>query len=280
MVEIGKYNELNIVKEVPFGVYLEAEGFGEILLPGKYVPKDAKKGDLIKVFIYLDSEDRIIATTLEPTAIVGEYAWLKVVSNSKFGAFAAWGLEKDLFIPFREQRQEPVTGRSYLTYIYLDEHSGRIVGSHKYYKFLQPDLVELKEGDEVDVLVFERTPIGFKAIVANQMTGILYKNEVFDTKIQPGSRTKAFIKKMREDQKIDLTLHKPGYASVISFTDKILAKLNQNNGFLSITDKSSPELIYEFFGVSKKVFKKAIGSLYKERKILIQKDGIELVQKK
>jgi len=279
MLEIGNYNELEIVKNVPFGLYLEAEGFGEILLPTKYVPENAEIGDLLNVFIYLDSEDRIIATTIKPMATVGQFAWLKIVSNSEYGAFADWGLEKDLFIPFREQREETQVDRSYLTYIYLDEHSGRLVGSHKYYKYL-PDIdesPELEEKMEVEILLFERTDLGFKALINKTRIGMVYKNEIYNSKLSLGSHTKAYIKKIREDGKIDLSLQKIGYESVLDFNDIVLKKLNENNGFLAISDKSSPELIYEFFGVSKKVFKKAIGSLYKQRKIKIQKNGIELI---
>ena len=278
MIDIGKYNELRIVKKVPFGVYLEAEGYGELLLPTKYVPRGAEKGQVVRVFVYLDSEDRLIATTREPYVTTGEFAWLKIVSNSKFGAFADWGLEKDLFIPFREQRQKTIPGNYYLTYVYLDEHSGRIVGSHKYYKYLDDEIRnELEEGMEVEILLHEQTEIGYKAIINDSCSGMLYKNEIYESGIRSGSRVKAYIKKMREDGKIDLSLNKSGFGAVLDFSEQIIRQLKENDGFLALNDKSSPELIYDYFGVSKKVFKKAIGNLYRERKIAIVNDGIELV---
>lgn len=280
MLEIGKFNQLEIVKEVPFGLYLNSEETGEILLPGKYVPENFEIGQMLDVFIYLDSEDRLIATTLKPKAVVGDFAVLKVVSNSKFGAFADWGLEKDLFIPFREQRQKTIPGNYYLTYVYLDEQSGRIAGSTKYYKFLEGDATIFELGQEVDILIFERTDIGYHAIIENKMNGLVYKNEIYNKNIKPGYKTKAYIKHIRDDGKIDLSLQQHGFKTVIEFTDTVLEKLKENNGFLGLNDKSSPELIYETFGVSKKVYKKAIGTLYKQRKIKIEKDGIELSKPK
>jgi predicted RNA-binding protein (virulence factor B family) len=278
LIQIGKPNQLIINRKVPFGFYLKDEQSGdEVLLPLKYVPQNASIGNTLDVFIYLDSEDRLIATTRKPKAIVGEFAWLKVVSNSKFGAFADWGLEKDLFIPFREQRQKTIPGNSYLVYIYLDEESGRIAGSTKYYKYLGKTPTRFEEGQEVEVLVHEQTPIGFQAIIENEANGIIYKNEIYNTQVRTGKKTKAFIKKIREDGKIDLTLQKQGFNQVVEFTDQVIDALKKNNGFLGLNDNSSPELIYDTFGVSKKVFKKAIGQLYKQRKIKLEKDGIVLI---
>jgi len=280
LIEIGKQNKLTIRRQVPFGVYVGSEELGdEILLPGKYLPQNAEIGDTLDVFVYLDSEDRLIATTLKPYATVGDFAWLKIVSNSEYGAFAYWGLEKDLFIPFREQRQKTIPENFYLVYIYLDEESGRIAGSTKYYKFFESETSQFEVGQEVNILVHERTEIGFHAIIDNKMNGLIYKNEIFNTRVRPGTKTKAYIKQIREDGKIDLTLQKQGFSSVVDFSDKVLEALSKNNGFLGLTDKSSPELIYETFGVSKKVFKKAVGTLYKQRKIKLEKDGIELIKK-
>lgn len=277
MIEIGRLNRLNVIKRVPFGLYLSMDEIDEeILLPNKYVPKAADIGSELDVFLYLDSEDRLIATTLKPKAMVGEFAWLKVVSNSKFGAFVDWGLEKDLFIPFREQRQKTIPGKSYLVYIYLDEESGRIAGSTKYYKFLKQDISSFHEGQEVNVLVHEETPIGFLALIEGKMNGLIYKNEVYRANIRTGSHTKAFIHKIREDGKIDLVLQKQGFESITDFAQILLNELKKSNGFIGLTDKSDPELIYERFGVSKKVFKKGVGNLYKMRKINLAKDGIEL----
>jgi predicted RNA-binding protein (virulence factor B family) len=277
MIEIGRLNRLKVVKRVPFGVYLSEENIEEeILLPNKYVPKSADIGAELEVFLYLDSEDRLIATTLKPKAMVGEFAWLKVVGNSKFGAFVDWGLEKDLFIPFREQRQKTIPGKSYLVYIYLDEESGRIAGSTKYYKFLEKDSSQFQEGQEVNVLLHEETPIGFLALIEGKMNGLIYKNEVYNAKIRPGSHTKAFIHRVRDDGKIDLVLQKQGIESVTDFALVLLNELKKSNGFIALTDKSDPQLIYERFGVSKKVFKKGVGALYKKRFISLDEHGIKL----
>lgn len=278
MLNIGQQNKLIVKKRVPFGLYLGSDDIEEeILLPNKYVPQNAEVGNELDVFIYLDSEDRLIATTLKPKAKVKEFAWLQIVSNSKFGAFADWGLEKDLFIPFREQRQKTIPGNFYLVYVYLDEESGRIAGSTKYYKYLEND-VSYEEGQEVTVLIHEQTPIGFHAIIENQSNGLIYKNEIYQSNIKSGFKTKAYILRIREDGKIDLTLQKQGFNTVIDFTEQLLQEIIKSNGFIGVNDKSSPELIYERFGVSKKVFKKAVGNLYKQRKIKIEKDGIELIQ--
>lgn len=277
-LEIGRQNRLKIVKRVPFGVYLSSEeSHEEILLPTKYVPQGADIGDELDVFLYLDSEDRLIATTRKPKAMVGEFAWLKVVSNSKYGAFVDWGLEKDLFIPFREQRQKTIPGKYYLVYIYLDEESGRIAASTKYYKYLDQTADLFHEGQEVQVLVHEQSPIGYLALIEGKKNGLIYKNEVYDAKIRPGIHTTAYIQKIREDDKIDLVLQKQGFESVTDFAQVLLNEIKKSNGFIGLTDKSDPELIYARFGVSKKVFKKAVGTLYKQRKIQMAADGIELV---
>ena len=271
MLDIGQQNKLKILRRVPFGVYLGHDDTeDDVLLPLKYVPQNAEIGDDLDVFLYLDSEDRLIATTRKPFAKVGEFAWLKIVQNSKYGAFAEWGLEKDLFIPFREQRQKTIPGKYYLVYVYLD------AGSTKYYKYLKKDSSQFHEGQEVNVLIHEQSPIGFLAIIEGKMNGLIYKNEIFKSKIKPGTKTQAFIHKIREDGKIDLVLNKQGFESVTDFADVLFSELNNSGGFIGLTDKSDPELIYERFGVSKKVFKKAVGNLYKSRKIRIERDGIVL----
>ncbi len=277
MIEIGRTNRLKIVKTVPFGAYLDGKELGEILLPLKYVPDEADTGTELDVFLYLDSEERLIATTLRPKAQVGEFAMMKVVSNSKFGSFLQWNIEKDLFVPFKEQKNPLIIGKSYIFYIYFDEESGRIAASQKLFKFFAPDPEGLNEGDEVNILVYEHTPMGWKAIINHKHSGMLYSNEIFNTGISIGFESVAFIKKIREDGKIDLSLHRSGFGNVQDFSDVLMQKLEENEGFLSFNDNSSPELIYAAFGVSKKVFKKAVGSLYKNRKIRLVNGGIERI---
>jgi len=277
MVEIGRFNRLKIVKSVPFGVYLDGKDLGEILLPLKYVPEESEPGMELDVFIYLDSEERLIATTLKPVAQVGEFAMMTVVSNSKFGSFLKWNIEKDLFVPFKEQKSPLIVGKSYVFCVYFDDESGRLAASQKVFKFLSQDTNELKEGEEVKILVYEYTPLGWKAIINNKFSGMLYRSEIFNTELKIGFESTAYIKKLREDGKIDLNLSKVGYETVRDFSDILMEKLKENDGFLSFNDNSSPELIYAHFGVSKKVFKKAVGSLYKNRKIRLISGGIEWI---
>lgn len=277
MIGIGRYNRLKIVKEVPFGVYLDGEELGEILLPSKYVPDNHEVGTEVDIFLYLDSEERLIATTLKPKAQVGEFAMLTVASNSKFGSFLKWNIEKDLFVPFKEQKNPLTVGKSYVFYIYFDEESGRLAASQKIQKFLSPEPPEFNEGDEVDILIYDHTPLGWKAIINHAFTGMLYSSEVYNTDVKIGFESKAYIKKLREDFKIDLSLNRSGYGTVKDFSEILLEKLIENEGFLSFNDNSSPELIYSAFGVSKKVFKKAVGSLYKSHKIKLVNGGIEWI---
>ncbi len=276
MVEIGKLNNLIALKKVDFGVYFDGEELGEILLPEKYVPKDLNTGDVIEVFIYRDSENRPIATTEKPEAVVGEFAFLKVVSVTKYGAFFDWGLPKNLMVPYREQKQIVEEGRSYIVYIYLDERSQRITGSTKLDQFLDLTPVEFNEGDEVDLFIYDKTNIGYKAIIEGTHSGILYDNEVFQ-KLEMGQHIKGYIRKIREDDKIDLRLQKSGYENVDDVMGKILAKLKDQDGFIPVNDKSPPEVISEIFGISKKTFKKSIGALYKKRLIVMDHEGIKLI---
>jgi predicted RNA-binding protein (virulence factor B family) len=267
MVAIGDYNELEIIKQVDFGVYLNSED-GEILLPTKYLPAHYQLGDLIRVFVYRDSEDRIIATTLEPKAKIGDFAALTVKETTNYGSFLEWGLEKDLFVPFSNQREKMQPGRTYIIYLYLDEKSDRIVATAKYEKYLSQDLPALTEGQEVGLLIAGFTDLGFKVIINNQYQGILYKNEVFRP-LNLGEQTRGFIRKIREDHKIDVSLQKAGYDEVSDAADIVLSKLHSAGGKLNLSDKSSPEEIYDALGMSKKTFKKAIGSLYREGKITL-----------
>jgi predicted RNA-binding protein (virulence factor B family) len=274
MVNIGDYNELEIAKEVDFGVYLDSED-GEILLPEKYVPPGARQGDTLRVFVYRDSEDRMIATTLTPKARVGEFAALEVKQTNAYGAFLDWGLEKDLFVPFQNQREKMQPGRTYLVYVYLDETSDRIVATAKLNKHLQNDALTVAEGDEVNLMVAEETDLGFKVIVNQQHQGILYHNEVFQP-LGTGQHLTGYIKKIREDNKIDVTLRKPGYDEVVASARKVIQRLRHAGGVLPLSDRSSPDEIQQHLQMSKKTFKKAIGSLYKRGEIEILPDHIRL----
>ena len=276
MIKIGKINKLIVNKKVDFGVYLDGDNLDEILLPSRYVPENCEIGDMIDVFIYFDSEDRIIATTEIPYAQVGEFAYLKVVSVDSIGAFLDWGLQKDLFVPFREQRHKMIESQSYIVYIYLDEKSNRIVATMKTNKHLCEFSDDLKEGQEVELLIFSKTDLGYNAIVDGKYRGLLFKDDVFQ-KLKKGQRINGFIKKIRDDHKIDLSLNRPGFEKVVNLADRIIDELKRQSGFLPINDKSSPEVIYKMFDESKKSFKKAIGTLYRKKLIAIENDGIKLV---
>jgi len=276
MAEIGKYNSLRVIKEVDFGVYLDGEKEGEILMPIRYVPANCQVGDFVDVFLYLDSEDRPIATTETPFAQVGEFAMLRVQSVNKIGTFLDWGIMKDLLCPFREQKVTMTEGRSYLVYIYVDEESKRIVASAKLGKFLDKSIPDYAIGQEVELIIESETDLGYKAIINNSHWGILYENEVFE-QLAKGLKIKGFIKKIRPDNKIDLSLHPHGYEKVDPLTQMILDELKKEGGFIPVSDKSEAEEVYRFFGISKKSYKQAIGALYKRRMITISPDGIRLV---
>lgn len=275
MIELGRFNKLRVVKEVDFGLYLDGGEQGEILLPTRYVPAGAKPEDELDVFIYLDSEDRIIATTEPPLAQVGEFALLEAVAITRVGAFLNWGLMKDLMVPFSEQKQDFEVGEKYLVYVYVDNQTNRIVASAKIDKFLDKSPVEYQPGDEVDAFVVYKNTIGYRALVNEHVWGMLYHDEVYKP-IDRGVKIKAFVKKVREDNKLDLTLQKPGYVAVEDFSDVLLAYIKNNDGKIAITDNSDPELIRRTFNVSKKVFKKAVGKLYKEKLIVIENEHIKL----
>jgi len=277
MVEIGKYNTLRVVKEVDFGIYLDGgEEYGEILMPSRYVPEDVKPDDELEVFIYNDSEDRVIATTEKPYAAVGEFKFLKVKAVNRFGAFLDWGLPKDLLVPFREQKAKMVEGGTYLVYVYLDDETDRIVASAKVDKFLDNKIPEYEEGEEVNLLVAEKTDLGYKVIIEGLHWGMIYENEIF-TPVETGQYLKGYIKKVRDDDKIDVSLQKEGYDQVDGISKNILDKLKEAGGFLAVSDKSPADMIYHMFGISKKNFKKAIGALYKKKLIKLSKEGIKLI---
>jgi len=278
MAEIGVFNNLRVIKEVDFGVYLDGGEHEEILLPRRYVPENCKVDDNIRVFIYLDSEDRFIATTETPYAMVGDFALLKVVAVESVGAFLDWGLLKDLLVPYSEQSSTMEIGKSYIVRIYVDKQSNRIAATTRLDRYLDNEPGDFHAGQEVELLICNQTDIGYKAIINDTHWGVLYSNEVFQP-LESGQKTKGYIKKVRDDKKIDLSLHRPGYERVDDITDTIINALKEQGGFISVTDKSSPETIYKLFGVSKKTYKKAIGAIYKKKLITIEDDGIKLISK-
>lgn len=277
MLKLGVYNTLEIVRERDQGVYLCDDDGDEVLLPNKYVPEQFQIRDKLKVFVYLDSAERIVATTLEPYATVKSFAYLKCTNVSDIGAFLDWGLEKDLFVPFKEQASKMRVGSWYLVYVYLDEETNRLVASSKTNAFLDNSLVLLSAYDEVDLIASHPSPQGWNMIVNQKHLGLVYADEIFQ-KITPGDQIKGFVKKVRPDGKIDLTLQKHGFRSIEPNADQILKELKASGGFINLNDKSDPEDIKEVFQLSKKSFKKAIGTLYKIRKISIEEDGIRLLE--
>ncbi|MBZ0158225.1 MAG: GntR family transcriptional regulator [Alphaproteobacteria bacterium] len=277
MLEIGKYSELTVKKKTDFGVFLDSPE-GDVLLPRKYVPGGVKIGDLLKVFIYKDSEDRTIATTLTPKATVGEFAYLRVKEVTRIGAFLDWGLEKDLLVPYREQAEKMKAGSRYIVYLFLEEQTKRITATSKIGRFIEKEDIRLHEGEEVDLLVYRLTERGFKVIVNNRYFGMLYKNEIF-RELAVGERARGFVKKIREDKRIDAVLTREGFEDIEEVKKQILKKLKESRGgFLPLTDESSPQSIREELDMSKKTFKKAIGSLYRDGTIEIKHDGIKLVR--
>ncbi|TPN89033.1 CvfB family protein [Aquimarina algicola] len=278
MLALGKYNTLEILRDREPGLYLGDSEGNEVLLPNKYVPEDFEIGDELKVFVYLDSSERIVSTTLEPYTTVNSFAYLKCTNTSEIGAFLDWGLEKDLFVPFKEQAFKMKKGNWYLVYVYLDEKTNRLVASSKTNAFLDNSLVLLSSYDEVDLIASHPSPQGWNMIVNQKYLGLVYSDEIFQ-KINAGDQFKGFVKKVRPDGKIDLTLQRHGYRSIEPNAQLVLKELKASGGFIDINDKSDPETIKEVFQLSKKSFKKAIGSLYKARKIILENDGIRLVEK-
>lgn len=276
MAILGKVNPLKVVKIVDFGVYLDGGSDGEILMPKRYVPEVCEIGDTVQVFIYNDSEDRLIATTEKPYVMVGEFAALEVVEVNEVGAFLDWGLMKNLMVPFREQKIKMEEGRRYPVFVFVDFDSKRITASAKIEKFVDESKPELEVGQEVDLLIYKKTDMGWKAVINQQYTGVLYDNEIFK-EIHTGETMKGFVKQIRPDDKIDLMLQKAGFEKIDDFALKLHALLKEADGFLPFTDKSQADDIYEAFGISKKTFKKAVGDLYRKRQILLEPDGIRLV---
>jgi predicted RNA-binding protein (virulence factor B family) len=275
-MEIGHYNTLTIARETKIGLYL-TDGTTDVLLPLKYVPKQYAIGDEIIVFVYLDHEERPVATTLEPYILLDEFGLLRVNYVNQFGAFLDWGLEKDIFVPFKEQARPMEKGKRYLVYAYMDEKTNRIVASSKTNQFLNNENLTVAVGDEVDLIISHITEVGINVIINDQHKGLLYKDEVYDD-IKPGDRMIGYIKNIRPDHKIDVTLQKFGYSKVEPNAEKILNELRTGRGFLRLNDNSHPEDIKTVLKMSKKTFKKAIGALYKDKLIEIKDDGIYLVK--
>lgn len=275
MLELGKFNTLKIARKVDFGVFLSS-GTDEVLLPKKYLEPAMEIGSDVAVFIYKDSEDRTIATTQKPFAQVGEFAYLKVKEVNSFGAFMDWGLEKDLLVPFREQDKKLEAGKSYVVYVYVDKLTKRIAASAKINRYAKNDEMLLSENEEVDLLLFKQTDLGYGAIINNLHQGLIYKNEVF-TNLAVGDKVKGWIKTLREDGRIDLRLQKVGFELSDDAQKLILKKLSEKNGFLALNDASEPQLIKNELGMSKKTFKKAIGGLFKSKRISLEENGIKLL---
>ena len=281
MLKLGDYNTLRIVKAVDFGLYLDGGEEGEILLPQRYVTKDMHIGDEIEVFIYLDQEERPVATTEHPYAKVGEFASLEVAWVNQFGAFLNWGLMKDIFCPFREQQKRMEQGQRHIVYIKVDEDSYRLMATAKVEKYLTTpiitDLPSLQHGTEVDILVWQKTDLGFKVIVNNKFQGLIFDNQIFQP-LHSGMRLKAYVDHVRQDGKIDIVLQQSGRQQTLDFAEVLLRYLYENDGYCNLGDKSPAELIYDRFQVSKKAYKKAIGDLYKRRLITIEEEGIRLAK--
>lgn len=274
MIRLGNTNTLPLLRRDEKGGWFDAEQFGELFLPLKQLPRDAKSGDPIKLFIYLDSDGELIASIYKPFAEVGDFVSLKVVTANRIGAFLDWGLKKDLFVPAREQATPMVVGHHYVVHLYLDR-DGRVAATSKFEHFLDADTANYRAGDSVSLLPCENTPLGIKAIVDGRHWGVLYRNEVFG-KIQLGREIRGYIKQIREDGKLDLTLNQGGAEGKNKDAEKILSRLTKQGGYLPVADKSSPEQISQLFAMSKGAFKRAIGALYKQGKIDIEDDGIRL----
>lgn len=275
MIEIGKYNTLKIARATKVGLYL-TDGETDILLPNKYVPKEYEIGGEIEVFVYLDHEERPVATTLEPYIFLNEFALLRVNYTNKFGAFMNWGMEKDLFVPFKEQARSMEQGKRYLVYMYLDEKTNRLVGSSKTNQFLNNDEITVEVGEEVDLIVSHITDVGINVIINEKHKGLLYKNEVFED-LRTGDRIIGYIKTIRPDGKIDVSRQPFGMERIDASAQAILDELKASRGFLRLNDDSHPEDIKTVLQMSKKTFKKAIGTLYKQKLIDIKEDGIYLL---
>lgn len=275
MVNIGQYNTLKVSRKVDFGMYLDGDG-EDILLPKRYVPPGLEIGDEITVFVYHDNEQRLTATTDKPVAQVGEIAMMECVSLTPHGAFMKWGIMKDVFLPLSLMSSRMRPGSKYFVYLFIDEKTGRVTASEKIDRILSNIDLTVKELDPVDVVIFQKTDIGYKVIVNSKHLGVMHYNEVFND-LEPGDTLAGFVKHIRPDNKLDISPGSRGYEKVGGEEGRILDLLKSNNGYLPYNDKSDPEEIYSFFGISKKTFKMALGALYKKRLIAFTQTGVQLV---
>ncbi|EEX41684.1 CvfB family protein [Vibrio furnissii] len=278
MINVGQINNLEVVKITDFGVFLDAGEFGTTLLPKRFAPEGVELGHFIDVFLYFDSENQLAATTETPIAKVGEWGLMKIEGVNTTGAFVNWGIkDKDLLVPYSEQRARFTAGQNILVYVYTDKASGRIVGTTKFNKLLDKTPAKYAQNEQVDLIIAERSDLGYKAIINGQHWGMIFPSDVFG-KLFIGKKLKGYIKHIREDGKIDLALQKVGIAKMDDLSEKILDTLQKKGGFLPLSDKSTPEAIFATFRTSKGTFKKTIGGLFKQGKILIEKDGIRLAE--
>lgn len=276
MVQVGQYNTLKVIKEVDFGMYLDG-GEDEILLPKRYVPEGLQPGDDIRVFIYHDNDGKLIATTAQPYATVGEIAMMEVADVNEHGAFLKWGIMKDVFAPISQQDRRMRVGDKRLVRLYIDERTGRVTATEKIDKHLSNYELTVSEGDSVDLVVFQKTDIGYKVIINSRHLGVLHFNEIF-RELNAGDKLKGYVKHIRPDNKIDIAPGVKGYTKVLGEEERILTLLKENNGYLPYNDKSDPEAIYAFFGMSKKTFKMTLGALYKKRLVSFTQTGTKLEQ--
>ncbi len=275
-IQLGRRNQLEVLREVDFGLYLDGGEMGDILLPQRYVAEGTKVGDILDVFLYLDSEERLVATTQHPLVEVGQFAYLEVSWVNQYGAFLNWGLMKDLFCPFREQKMRMLQGNKYIIYCYVDEQTSRIVASAKVEKFLSKEQPAYQPGDCVEALIQQKTDLGFKAIIDGKHSGLIYQNELF-RELHTGDSVKAYVKQVRPDGKLDIALQQQGQQNVTDFARQLFQYIFESDeGFCPFHDKSDAEDIYAEFKVSKKTFKKAVGDLYKRHLITIEPDGLRL----
>ena len=276
MIAVGEYNELKILEQTSLGLFLEDTEGEKILLPTKECPTNFNIGDRIAVFAYSDKADNKIATTLTAKIQLHEFALLKVIDMTPVGAFLDWGLVTNLLVPYKEQQKDMVIGKWYLVYLDIDEKN-RLFASTQIEKQLQNIHITVKEGDQVDVMIYRQSDLGYNVIVNYEHLGLIFENEIF-TDLNIGDKRKGFVKKIRDDNKLDITLQPTGFKNVIDPNSELIIKfLADNNGYLPITDKSAPDEIYELFGISKKAFKRSVGALYKQRKIIIESNGIKLI---
>ncbi|MES2681278.1 MAG: S1-like domain-containing RNA-binding protein [Bacteroidota bacterium] len=277
MIEIGKTNSLTIIRETPVGLHLGDDEHNEVLLPGSLINFDYKVGDRRDVFVYTDAEGRLIASPSKPYAEVGGFVYLRVTSTTEFGAFLDWGLEKDLFVPYNEQKVKMLEDEFYVVHIYLDEKTNRLVASSRIDKFISNENMTLEPGQEVDLLVYEESPLGFSSIINGRFKGLIYHNDIYQ-EVFVGDELKGYVKTIRPDNLIDLSFQKSGFKNVLDSTDVVLEEVIKSNGFLNLHDKSTPEEISIRLSMSKATFKKAIGILYRHKKVLIKPDGVYLVK--